>query len=836
MLRLCFHLAFKELVASRRKLAIVTLVLVVGWIGPLFASALRSSISDYLDSSSKLILGADLTLALQRPFVKKELDWLQSVIRPERTVAETELVTMARGNGVSALVEVKGVEGAFPLLGKFQKQNGPGPQNAFGLEPEMTSGEKIAWVFPEVLTLLGLKVGERITLGQTEFKITDVVIDAPGGSRTVGLAPRIYIARKNIEATGLVTYGSQVFYRIYLGLGPNRSASVTAGKIASAFRDSDLVIRTPEDAIRGFERFFRFFNLYLSTVSLVLFALSWVSAYYIFQVFLEEKKVGTAIVMINGGSRIFAAGSALIETLVLGIFSFGLAIVIVEAAIWVARHFFSDLLPEGFFLSLRIKDIAVLGFAVVATVFAYCIPFGVRIFRSPVKELLESPGGAHSGSARKMLMSLPPVIVICLYLAHWLVSSLSQGAVVIGGMALVALLGWGSARIFFKTFHRAFAARPGVARLVSLSLARSRLGVNLCFLSVLLVALTLNLIPHLLKSVVQEVRPLKGREVPAFFLFNIPESSLEDLLSFAREKKYDIRYVSPFILARIVRVNGQAPSSEQFLKFPVRLSYRAERIPSESLVSGRDLPNTFDATQGKPPEISIEEGFAERNGLKLGDMIEFDVQGLSIKALVTSLRAVKWASFNPNFFIMFQPGVLEEAPKSFIANVNLDSDQNSKEKAQFELAHRYPDLSVIDVGRAVTKVLEITNSVIQPISVSAWIAVLMSVLILIGVVNHNLRLRSRELEIEKLMGADATLIRKLVTSEYALIGLFAWCVGSGGALLLAEIVVGKFIDIPLRVSSMAMIVSFAATVGVSSLIALIATDRTLKSGRTSERL
>jgi putative ABC transport system permease protein len=474
-----------------------------------------------------------------------------------------------------------------------------------------------------------------------------------------------------------------------------------------------------------------------------------------------------------------------------------------------------------------------LTFAGVALFSAFCFnwPFLRRLSVARPQELLEGVAiTGVSSSWRNALMDQAPLFVLFMAMAAWLAGSWLGAFRVAGSLSALALLGWLAGRLLFKGFFRVVRNRPGLLRLVAVGLARGRPGTNLGLLALLVISLAINLVPHLLNSLVSEVEPLTGKEVPAFFLFNIPESGIDELRKFAGESRAELRFVSPLVLGRVLRVNDGAPVSDQLTRFPVRLTYREGRIPSEVLVSGRDLPGIYDPAAGRPVEVSIEEEFAERNSLALGDSISIDVQGLVIDAKVTSLRKVKWTSFNPNFFIVVQPGVLEEAPKTWVANVGLEGPADEKVAIQYEISRRFPDISMVDIGRTVERVLETARQVLSPVRASAWFAVITAFLILLGLVTHNLRLRKPEIEVNKLLGADASLIRRIFISEYALIGFFAWIVGAGGALFAAAIVSTFVLEIQFRPSYETILASLLALPPAAGWIAWRASDRLLREG------
>ena len=175
--------------------------------------------------------------------------------------------------------------------------------------------------------------------------------------------------------------------------------------------------------------------------------------------------------------------------------------------------------------------------------------------------------------------------------------------------------------------------------------------------------------------------------------------------------------LSPLIRARLVSVNGEPFQREmddsnrqmltreeererRFRSRGLNVSYRPDLFNSEKIVAGTPLSNDYDFDSGLPAEISIEERYASRLDLEMGDLLVFDVQGIPVEGKIVNLRQVKWNSFQPNFFILFQTGVLEDAPASFLGSVS-GLDAASRISVQTRIIKEFPNVSVIDVTRIV---------------------------------------------------------------------------------------------------------------------------------------
>ena len=101
----------------------------------------------------------------------------------------------------------------------------------------------------------------------------------------------------------------------------------------------------------------------------------------------------------------------------------------------------------------------------------------------------------------------------------------------------------------------------------------------------------------------------------------------------------------------------------------LNLSSRQRLSASETLIKGRDFSGVYDQNKNPVVEASLEKRYAKRLNLDIGDHFKVDIMGLEVEAKVINTRKVRWSSFQPNFFILFQPGLLEEAPRTHLASI-----------------------------------------------------------------------------------------------------------------------------------------------------------------------
>ncbi len=766
----------------------VMIILVLGNLAPMIVSSLKSSTDDFLNQRSREILSADLAVSGIRAFSDLEKEKLNRQLEPLAIASETQFLTMARSQDTAMLVEVRAVSANYPLIGEIKISGETSSARASTLKDK-----NIVWAQQEVLDFLKIKVGDVIHIGKADFKIqAQILSDSVLPQSSLSFAPRIYIGENFVAETSLNLHGSQIFHRMYFKLkDSNATAEILGKKLKAFFHDPNIFIKTPHDAIEGFGRFLDFFSRYLSVMTLIVFSIAWVSAFYIFQSLNQDHLKHSAIMMSFGGSRVMLGTVYLLQAFVLSALSFFIALFISHFALALLQSNLGPKLPAEFVFHMYSKDLNRIFFVSILTSLCYVLTLIFKISRLNIQILL---GESNQSSEKTPLLDLVLlyvfILTIFVSLAFFLMGSQSFAAGFVVSLITSALVSLYFGKFVFYLFRLAFHKTPGMLRLLSINLSRVRFAQGLCFLAIALIALILNIVPHLMTSLKEDIAPIQGQKVPALFLFNIPEERLDELKKFSTENNKELKFISPLILARLTEVNGRPPKEEFLLKFPVRLSYRTEMIASEKLVEGEPLPKTL----GSTTFLSMEQGFAERWNFHLGDTVTFDVAGIPFKAQVHNLRRVKWSDFNPNFYFEFQDGVLNDAPKTWVANVQIG---NEKDTNHFEnqLIRLFPDISVIDIRKSIEQVSQIVNALILPAQKLSSLSALLSLLILGFVIWHHLLSRTQEIEIVKIFGSSPTQVALLFILEYLFLGLCALLTGSVAGMAVTAFVCLKFLKV-----------------------------------------
>ena len=211
--------------------------------------------------------------------------------------------------------------------------------------------------------------------------------------------------------------------------------------------------------------------------------------------------------------------------------------------------------------------------------------------------------------------------------------------------------------------------------------------------------------------------------------------------------------------------------------------------------------------------------------LKLGDEIDWDVQGVPVRTRVGSVRAVDWRRLEPNFFVVFPTGVLESAPKSYLVALRAATRADSA-RVQRALAADFPNVSAIDLALLLQTLDTIFGKVAFVVDFMALFTVATGLVVLAGAVVAGRYQRLRESVLLRTLGATRRQLAQIQLVEYAVLGGLAAIVGGVLALAGAELLARFVFDAPLVAPPLTLALGGLAVVAVTLLTGRLA-DRGL---------
>jgi putative ABC transport system permease protein len=201
------------------------------------------------------------------------------------------------------------------------------------------------------------------------------------------------------------------------------------------------------------------------------------------------------------------------------------------------------------------------------------------------------------------------------------------------------------------------------------------------------------------------------------------------------------------------------------LRREYRSTYRDAPMRSERVVKGR-FWKPGDGRSASPVPVSLEVGLARELGVEVGDLIVWDVQGLSLPSRVTSLREVDWARFEPNFFAVFPAGPLEGAPQTYVV---LSRMGGAAERARLQgrLAESLPNVTSIDLSQVQEAIEALVDRVALAIRFMAFFSLAAGAVVLLGAVGASRYQRVREGALLRTLGARRGQLVRILLAELA---------------------------------------------------------------------
>ena len=380
---------------------------------------------------------------------------------------------------------------------------------------------------------------------------------------------------------------------------------------------------------------------------------------------------------------------------------------------------------------------------------------------------------------------IPLVCAVVVILLAWLMGGSPLLWAVLAGAVVLALLcgvlGWGLLWMLKRLTLKALPLRLAVNRL--LRQPWSTLSQLAAFsLSFMLLALLLVLRGDLLDRWQQQLPP----ESPNYFLINIAPEQVAAVKTFLAGHHVTATEFYPIVRARLTQINGQAAENnkDEALNRELNLTWRSERPDHNPLVAGSWPP--------KAGEVSIEEGLAQRLGVKPGDSVTFTGDTQDFSAKVSSVRKVDWESLRPNFFFIFPPGALDGQPQSWLTSFRWDNGNT----LLTQLNREFPTVSLLDIGAILRQVGQVLTQVSRALEVMVVLVTACGILLLLAQVQVGMRQRYQELVVWRTLGAGKSLLRTTLWAEFALLGVVSGVVAAIGAEVALAMLQTKVFDFP----------------------------------------
>ena len=780
-------MAWRDSRASRKRLLLFSLSIVLGIAALVAIGSFTTNLQTAIDGQAKGLLGADLAVESRTALTPEAQQFLDGLGGEQsREIMFASMVVFPSAGGQTRLISLRALEGGYPFYGEFLTQPS-------GAAARLAAGEQVAVLETGLLTQYGLSVGDPVRIGEQTFTIAAALENVPGESAAIAqLSPRVYIPLSRLPETGLLGPGSLVRYKTYFKFGPEVDAERLVTEMRSRFRELrlgfDTVEERKEDLGEALQNVYAFLSL-VGFVALFLGAIGVASAIH---VYVRQKIATVAVLRCLGASawRSFAV------YLVQGI-GIGFVGSILGAALGVAVQLALPALVHGllpFEVDFTIAWGAVLNGAAAGLVI--CVLFTLL----PLLAIRRvSPLVAIRSSFAENTDRRDPL--------RWALYALIVAAVT--AFALAQTTRWEHGLGFVAMLALSFGVLTGLARLVALSARRFfpksapyvwRQGVanlyrpnNRTVLLLLALGLGTFLIVTLAltrATLVAQIENTGGANRPNLLFFDIQDDQIGPLERILAEQSTPIVAQAAIVTMKVRSIKGRTVEDilkdntsrlpSWTLRREYRSTYRGQLYATETLLEGTFTGRVEPGVEEVP--ISMEVGLVRDLQLKLGDEMEFDVQGVPLKARLTSIREVEWRRMEPNFFVLFPEGVLEAAPKFFVAATRVATPADSA-RVQRAVVAGIPNVSAIDLALILQTLDSVFSKIQFVVQFMALFTVATGVIVLAGAVMSGRFQRLRETVLLRTLGANRHQLVQIQLVEYAILGLLAALVGCGLALL-----------------------------------------------------
>lgn len=698
----------------------------------------NTGLYESLHRQSAMRLTGDIEIASTRPLSASANATIDRVVSSATGTARRQIFSsvIQLPNQRTQLVEMLAVDAAYPLRGTCLVHDGTTIRPLAAVLTPGTHGVVVSKAFARATTAT---IGTPITLGDWSATVMGIIEEEPDiNLQSASYGPRVYMPYDQLNQLGFDNTMARKYYSLFMTLEDPRDAPAIQATLQTELGvDGDektirgaygpaqpIVIRTPEDVVESvmnnmdaFNAFFLFLSLFILLMSGTAFgAILWMSIMQSAPVIHDLRYLGVSWRQIW---QFYWIQTLKLATVVIGI---GGCVGAVMANIAL------NMVGNGLNMSTNWAwpsgmDVAFIGLVPLVGMMGMTMMILVMAHSNHItthRVTLVKPwrwialGGAGLG---------------IFFMGFLMVNGMDM---VESGMIVAVLFslfgGMGAMDAVIRMGLRRWRIRGSVRVSLAMRYAGDTLAIRRLSFMALSVCLSIILIiSHVSQSVSNAFSPNTVATRPTLFVIDILSHQLAAFKAATDKTTAD---TAPMIRTRIQSINGQSLEdygnarddiNSEFLFREQNLSSRDALYESESLIRG----TWFTPSDGRV-EMSVEDRFAKRLQLDLGDEITFNVFGTPFSATVSSIRSVDWGTFQPNFFMLIEPPYLNDIPGTWISAVHTPSGMSTTD-FNVALSNQFSNIVVIDIESTLKKVQSFLRGIFLAIQLGAWYGVLVGV-------------------------------------------------------------------------------------------------------------
>ncbi|HKZ74322.1 MAG TPA: FtsX-like permease family protein [Steroidobacteraceae bacterium] len=782
-------LAFRTLAREWRsgELGVLLLALTVAVAALTGVGFLVGRISTAVNLQAAEVLAADIRIRSPQPISEGYFE--EARRRGLGTARSTSLLSVVFHGEESQLTNLRAVGEGYPLRGTVLIAGEPFAQ---GRPARGVPAPGEAWPDSKLLAAVGGRVGSELSIGGATFRVTRVLISRPDqGGTFADLAPSLIMNQADLERTQLIQPGSRVRYSALFAGGRSGIEAFKAWLTENKQRGERLLDITEESPQikNATDRAGRF----LSLASLVSVLLCSIAVAMAARRYVQRHLDAVALLKTLGATSAFTLVVSLVQLLAIAVLAAVIGSIIGFAAqAWLARTIRGLLnaqLPPANFVPV------VIGFATAIAVLAgFALPPLLQLARVPAIRVLRRDVGPPPPL---VLLAFGPAVIVVLGLIYWVVRDWKLFLGFTGGLIafVLVLTAGGTLLVRLAGTLRGsvgVAWRYGVA---NLSRRRAESVVQIVAFGVGIMVLLLLAVVR--QDLHDDWRNSLPEDIPNYFFINIPPAEREPFIRFLVERGAKIPRVLPMVRARMTHINGQLVDAMRFADergegFAMReqnITWAQQLGPDNRIVAGR----WWTPEQIGTPVVSIATEYQETLGIGIGDSLTFDIAGETLEARVASVRKVKWDSFQPNFFLVFPPGLLDDKAGTYLTSAYF---KPTEARVLAELARRFPSVSIFDLDDLLSRVRSVVDKAVVAVQSVFIFTLFAGLTVLLAAEQASRDERRYESAMLRTLGASRAVVLKGVLAEFTMLGLLAGVLAAAGASVAGYFMATRVLELP----------------------------------------
>jgi len=784
-----FKMAWRDSRKNRSRLLLFTSSIILGIAALVAVYSFRDNLQRDIDDQAKTLTGADLIIDSQKAFSKPVTAMLDTLgTERAKQLDFASMIYFVKNQGIR-IMQIRALEGNYPFYGEIETT----PKAA---AKAIRTGRNVL-VDKTVMIQFNAKPGDSVKVGMATFAIAGYLEQAPGQNGVAAaVAPIVYIPYKYLKETGLAQFGSRFHYSYFYKFKSEPAVDALIKKIRPVLDKEGLDHETVASKKKNTSRAFGDLSDFLALAGFIALLLGCIGVGSAIHVYINEKLASISTLRCLGVRAWEAFYIYLIQ-----IFFIGMIGAIAGAALGTAIQFIlpvilKDFLPVAF--TVHISWTAILQGIVtgvfVAVLFALPSLLGVRRI-SPLNAIrLSFEPATHKPEPLKWLVYLV-IFVFVVGFTYLQMDSLIKALIFTGTIIFAILIFYGLSVLLLYVVRKTlpaglpYAWRQGFSNLYRPNNQTMMLIVSIG-LSTALIA-TLYFVQGIL---INKVSLSSGKTQPNLVLLDIQKNQDAKVDSLVKAYKLPLQSKVPVVTMRLVSINGKTAaelaksdslkgrppgdnnrreSSGRAFKSEIRTSFYSKLTDGDQVTVGRWIGQ---AKPGDTVFVSVDELYASRINVKIGDKMQFNVQGMIIPTVVGSLRKIDWGRTQPNFRVLFPTGVLEEAPQFHVMMTRVPDDAVSS-RFQSAVVRTMPNVSVIDLGQLLKLLDELLGKISFVIRFMASFSMITGWIVLVSAVRSSKNQRLREIVLLRTLGARGTQILSITVIEYLFLGMLSAAAG-----------------------------------------------------------